>query len=107
MSFPVITYIPQVDPSVVGASPAPEHTASLFGRAQSSSFHPTVPSVGAHFGVGAGAALHPAAAFPADAYGISDRPKKVCTLFYGLSVCKPLTLNYRVMIHLYYLSGFS
>uniref|UniRef100_A0A3Q7GF67 Nucleotide-diphospho-sugar transferase domain-containing protein n=1 Tax=Solanum lycopersicum TaxID=4081 RepID=A0A3Q7GF67_SOLLC len=65
-----------VDPSVVGASPAPEHTASLFGRAQSSSFHPTVPSVGAHFGVGAGAALHPAAAFPADAYGISDRPKK-------------------------------
>ncbi|CAN4124108.1 unnamed protein product [Withania somnifera] len=66
----------QVDLSVVGASPASEHTAPLFGRAQSSSFHPTVPSVGARFGVGAGPALHPAAAFPADAYGISDRPKK-------------------------------
>ncbi|KAL3337275.1 hypothetical protein AABB24_029767 [Solanum stoloniferum] len=79
-AYPPIPPMPpvgsQVDPSVVGASPAPEHTASLFGRAQSSSFHPTVPSVGAHFGVGAGAALHPAAAFPADAYGISDRPKK-------------------------------
>ncbi|TMX02176.1 hypothetical protein EJD97_022480 [Solanum chilense] len=75
-AYPPLPPMPPVDPSVVGASPAPEHTASLFGRAQSSSFHPTVPSVGAHFGVGAGAALHPAAAFPADAYGISDRPKK-------------------------------
>ncbi|MCD7465360.1 hypothetical protein HAX54_001167 [Datura stramonium] len=78
-AYPPLPPVPpvgsQVDSSV-GASPAPEHTAPLFGRAQSSSFHPTVPSVGAHFGVGAGAALHPASAFPADAYGISDRPKK-------------------------------
>ncbi|KAK4358272.1 hypothetical protein RND71_023882 [Anisodus tanguticus] len=79
-AYPPLLPVPpvgsQVDPSVVGASPALEHTAPLFGRAQSSSFHPSVPSVGAHFGVGAGAALHPPAAFPADAYGISDRPKK-------------------------------
>ncbi|XP_009588503.1 uncharacterized protein [Nicotiana tomentosiformis] len=66
----------QVDPTVIGASPVTEHTGPFFGRVQSSSFNPTVPSVGAHFSVGAGAALHPPAAFPADAYGISDRPKK-------------------------------
>ncbi|KAJ8569751.1 hypothetical protein K7X08_006328 [Anisodus acutangulus] len=79
-AYPPLPPVPpvgsQVDPSVVGVSPALEHTAPLFGRAQSSSFNPSVPSVGAHFGVGAGAALHPPAAFPADAYGISDRPKK-------------------------------
>ncbi|XP_060214012.1 uncharacterized protein LOC132641136 isoform X2 [Lycium barbarum] len=79
-AYPPLPPVPpvgsQVDPSVVGASPAPEHTAPLFGRAQTSSFHATVPSVGAHFGVGAGATLHPSAAFPADAYGIADRPKK-------------------------------
>ncbi|CAN4123316.1 unnamed protein product [Withania somnifera] len=75
-AYPPLPPMPPVDPSVVGASPAPEHTAPLTGRAHSSNFHPTVPSVGAHFGVGAGPSLHPAAAFPADAYGISDRPKK-------------------------------
>ncbi|KAF3659542.1 hypothetical protein FXO38_12584 [Capsicum annuum] len=73
-AYPPLPPMPPVDPSVVGASPAPEHTAPLFGRAQSSSFHS--PSVGAHFGVGAGGTQHTAAAFPADAYGISDRPKK-------------------------------
>ncbi|KAK1576920.1 hypothetical protein Q3G72_017503 [Acer saccharum] len=68
---------PQHDPSMAMAS-VPGPTAPQFGRFHGPGFQPTISSAGA-FGLGAGASLHPTAAFPGDAYGvssISERPKK-------------------------------
>ncbi|KAK2636550.1 hypothetical protein Ddye_031342 [Dipteronia dyeriana] len=68
---------PQHDPSMAMAS-VPGPAAPQFGRFHGPGFQPTISSAGA-FGLGAGASLHPTAAFPGDAYGvsgISERPKK-------------------------------
>lgn len=62
--------------------PVTGHSAPIFGRTPGSSFQPTVSSVTAPFGVGAGPDLHPGTAFPGDAIGasmVSERPKKVLT----------------------------
>lgn len=63
-----------VPPPVIG------HSAPLFGRMPGTSFQPTVLSVTAPFGIGAGPDMHPGIAFFADAFGasvVSERPKKV------------------------------
>ncbi|XVE85151.1 hypothetical protein DITRI_Ditri17bG0068900 [Diplodiscus trichospermus] len=67
---------PQHDPLSV-PSPVSGHTAPSFPRFPGPSFQPPIPSSTAPFGLGTGAQLHPAAAFPVDTYGtISERPKK-------------------------------
>ncbi|KAA8529629.1 hypothetical protein F0562_034271 [Nyssa sinensis] len=78
---PGIVYppIPPHDPSIAMHSPVPGHSAPMFGRMPVPNFQPTIPSVGASFGIGAGTSLHPTTAFPSDIYGlssISERPKK-------------------------------
>ncbi|KAL5759893.1 hypothetical protein ACOSQ2_018731 [Xanthoceras sorbifolium] len=68
---------PQHDPSMAMAS-LPGPAAPQFGRFPGPGFQPTISSAGS-FGLGTGASLHPTAAFPGDAYGvssISERPKK-------------------------------
>ncbi|KAL6954657.1 hypothetical protein U1Q18_043355 [Sarracenia purpurea var. burkii] len=71
--------IPPHDPSIAVPSPHPGSSAPLFGRMPGPSFQPTIPSVGASFGISTGSGLYPTMAFPGDIYGvssISDRPKK-------------------------------
>ncbi|KAL6995543.1 hypothetical protein U1Q18_005678 [Sarracenia purpurea var. burkii] len=71
--------IPPHDPSIAVPSPHPGSSAPLFGRMPGPSFQPTIPSVGASFGISTGSGLSPTMAFPGDIYGvssISDRPKK-------------------------------
>ncbi|XP_027100123.1 uncharacterized protein [Coffea arabica] len=70
---------PQVDPSVPVPPPASGHSAPIFGRMLGPSFQPTVSSVTAPFGIGAGPDMHPGTTFSADAFGpsiVSERPKK-------------------------------
>ncbi|GFY88233.1 cyclin-like protein [Actinidia rufa] len=77
---PVLQSRQQHDPSIAVPSPVPGNSAPLFGRMPGPSFQPTIPSVGASFGIGAGSGLHQqTTAFPADVYGVSsvpERPKK-------------------------------
>ncbi|XP_022726162.1 uncharacterized protein LOC111282370 [Durio zibethinus] len=73
---PVLPSGAQRDPLSV-PSPVSGHTAPSFPRFPGPSFQPPVPSASAPFGLGPGAQLHTAAAFPGDTYGtISERPKK-------------------------------
>ncbi|XVE92351.1 hypothetical protein REPUB_Repub01dG0089500 [Reevesia pubescens] len=73
---PVLPAGPQHDPLSV-PSLVSGHTASSLARFPGPSFQPPISSVSAPFGLGTGAQLHPAAAFPGDTYGtISERPKK-------------------------------
>lgn len=54
--------------------------APPFGRFPGPGLPPTIPPGGAPFALNAGAAVHPTAAFSAEAYGVSgvpERPKKV------------------------------
>ncbi|KAL6980935.1 hypothetical protein U1Q18_022573, partial [Sarracenia purpurea var. burkii] len=72
--------IPPHDPSIAVSSPHPGSSAPLFGRMPGPSFQPTIPSVGASFGISTGSGLYPTMAFLGDIYGvssISDRPKKL------------------------------
>ena len=59
------------------------------------SFQPTIPSVGASFGIGAGSGLHQqATAFPGDVYGVSsvpERPKKVTLVMYSSFAASTVT----------------
>ncbi|KAL8519171.1 hypothetical protein ACS0TY_010199 [Phlomoides rotata] len=64
---------PQVDHPIALPSPASGHSALMFPPGHG--FQPTVPMIGAAFGVGAGVTPHPAA-FPGDTYGVAERPKK-------------------------------
>ncbi|GMJ03667.1 hypothetical protein like AT1G70620 [Hibiscus trionum] len=58
-------------------SPVSGHMTPSFPRFPGPGFQPHIPSATAPFGLGVGAQLHPAAAFPCDTYGaISERPKK-------------------------------
>lgn len=59
-------------------SPASSHSAPMFPAGPG--FQPTVPMIGPAFGVGAGVPPHPTT-FSGDAYGVSDRPKKVSSVF--------------------------
>ncbi|KAK6922277.1 hypothetical protein RJ641_012784 [Dillenia turbinata] len=75
---PTVPLGPQHDPLSV-PSPVPGSTAPIFGGNSSPCFQPTVPPVGAPFGLGAGSAHHPTAVFPGESYGVStvsERPKK-------------------------------
>ncbi|OVA20799.1 Reticulon [Macleaya cordata] len=78
--YPPIPPVPsglQFDPSFAGP-PIPGHAGSMFGQIPGQNFRPSVPTVSAPFGLGAGITLHPAA-FGGDANGgsnVSDRPKK-------------------------------
>ncbi|KAF8390494.1 hypothetical protein HHK36_025020 [Tetracentron sinense] len=80
--YPPIPPIPsgqQFDPSFATSSPVSGQAAPVFGRIPGPSFRPTIPAVGAPFGLGAGAALHLTAAFPGDVnggYNVSERPRK-------------------------------
>ncbi|KAJ4961836.1 hypothetical protein NE237_021746 [Protea cynaroides] len=80
VAYPPAPPVPQgsqFDPSFV--PPVSGHTAPVFGRIPGPSFQPRISTVGAPFGLGAGAAVHPTTAFPGDAYGVlnvSERPKK-------------------------------
>lgn len=58
-------------------SPASGHSAPMFPPGPG--FQPTVPMVGAAFGVSAGVTPHPSA-FSGDAYGVAERPKKVSSI---------------------------
>uniref|UniRef100_A0A5B7AZ34 Uncharacterized protein n=1 Tax=Davidia involucrata TaxID=16924 RepID=A0A5B7AZ34_DAVIN len=76
---PVLQSGPQHDPFVGLPSPVPAHSAPMFGRMPGPNFQPTIPSIGAPFGIGTGTALLPTAAFPGDVYGVSgvpEHPKK-------------------------------
>ncbi|KAJ4974712.1 hypothetical protein NE237_007886 [Protea cynaroides] len=81
VAYPPVSSVPpgaQFDPSFVAPS-VTGHSAPIFGRIPGPSFRPPIPTVGASFGIGAGAAIHPTRAFPGDANGvlnISERPKK-------------------------------
>ncbi|XP_058109765.1 uncharacterized protein LOC131252967 isoform X2 [Magnolia sinica] len=77
--FPPIPPVPpgpQFDPAFL----PPSSGAQIFGRIPGPSFRPGIPPpVGATYGLSAGTALHPPAAFPGDANGVfnvSERPKK-------------------------------
>ncbi|XP_039018863.1 dentin sialophosphoprotein-like isoform X1 [Hibiscus syriacus] len=73
---PVLPPGAQHDP-MSAPSPVSGHTAPSFPRFPGPSFQPHIPSATAPFGLGVGAQLHPAAAFPGDMYGaVSERPKK-------------------------------
>ncbi|KAB1669811.1 hypothetical protein ES319_1Z008600v1 [Gossypium barbadense] len=73
---PVLPPGAQHDPLSV-PSPVAGHPAPSFPRFPGPSFQPHIPSATAPFGLGVGAQLHPAAAFPGDTYGaIPERPKK-------------------------------
>ncbi|XP_020422094.1 transcription elongation regulator 1 isoform X3 [Prunus persica] len=70
---------PGHDPSMAIPSPVPGHAPPSFGSFPGLSLQPTIPSAGPPFGLTAGTAVHPTAAFPGDAYGVStvsERPKK-------------------------------
>ena len=68
-------------------SPVSGHTAPSFPRFPGPSFQPPIPSACAPFGLGPGAQLHPAAAFPGDTCEtISERPKKVLNPLHRLNV---------------------
>lgn len=59
----------------------------MFGRMPPGpSFQSAIPSVTASFGMGAGTAVHPSTVFPGDAYGVSERTKRVFTDFYFNSI---------------------
>ncbi|XP_071685693.1 uncharacterized protein [Rutidosis leptorrhynchoides] len=73
---PVYTTGQQADPLVGVPSPVSMHSTPLFGRATGSSFQPTMPSGNTTFPIGTSNAFHPTNAFPGDAYGFPDRPKK-------------------------------
>ncbi|XAR48103.1 hypothetical protein NMG60_11030816 [Bertholletia excelsa] len=73
---PILSSGQQNDPSIAVPSPVPGHSAPLFARMPTSAFQPTIPSVGAPFGIGTGTGLHGTTAFPGDVFGVSDRPKK-------------------------------
>ncbi|XP_077212088.1 cyclin-like protein isoform X2 [Tasmannia lanceolata] len=76
-SIPPVPSVPQFDPSFITPS-LPGHPAPIFGRVPGPSFRPTIPPVGAPFGLGTGTALHPTTPF-SDTNGIfnlSERPKK-------------------------------
>lgn len=61
-------------------------TSASFSGFPGPSFQPPIPSASAPFGLGPGAHLHPAAAFPGDTYGaISERPKKVLNTLHWLN----------------------
>ncbi|CAA0833717.1 cyclin-related [Striga hermonthica] len=65
--------VAQVDHPIAMPSPASGHPAPMFPTGPS--FQPTIPMIGAAFGVGVGVAPPPTA-FPVDAHGVSERPKK-------------------------------
>ncbi|KAK6160264.1 hypothetical protein DH2020_003645 [Rehmannia glutinosa] len=71
---PTIPSGSQVDHPIAMPPPASGHSAPMFPTGPS--FQPTVPMMGPAFGVGAGVTPHPTA-FSGDAYGVSERPKKV------------------------------
>ncbi|GER57804.1 cyclin-related family protein, partial [Striga asiatica] len=64
--------VAQVDHPIAMPSPAPGHPAPMFPTGPT--FQPTIPMIGAAFG-GVGVAPSPTA-FPVDAHGVSERPKK-------------------------------
>ncbi|KAA8533206.1 hypothetical protein F0562_033261 [Nyssa sinensis] len=73
---PVLPSGPQHDPSAGLPSPVHAHSAPMFGRMPGPNFQPTIPSVGAPFGIGTGTALLPTTAFPGDVYGVSSVPEQ-------------------------------
>ncbi|XP_043703966.1 uncharacterized protein LOC122654062 [Telopea speciosissima] len=78
VAYPPVPPGPQFESSFVAPS-VTGHSAPVFGRIPGPSFRPPIPTVGAPFGLGAGAAVHPTRAFPGDANGVlnvSERPKK-------------------------------
>ncbi|XP_051122149.1 uncharacterized protein LOC127245359 [Andrographis paniculata] len=68
--IPPIPTTPQIDHPI----PVSGHATPMFPAGPG--FQPTVPMIGPAFGVGTGVMSHPSA-FSGDAYGVSDRPKKV------------------------------
>ncbi|KAL8037772.1 hypothetical protein ABFX02_11G059600 [Erythranthe guttata] len=70
---PTIPPGPQVDHPIAMSSPASGHSAPMFPTGPG--FQPTVPMMGAAFGVGPGVTPHPMA-FSGEAYGVMERPKK-------------------------------
>ncbi|KAL6967862.1 hypothetical protein U1Q18_033672 [Sarracenia purpurea var. burkii] len=73
LAVPAAVYppIPPHDPFIVVPSPHPGSSAPLFGRMPGPSFQPTIPSVGASFGISTGSGLSPTMAFSCDIYGVS------------------------------------
>ncbi|KAK4429788.1 hypothetical protein Salat_1279500 [Sesamum alatum] len=70
---PTIPSGPQLDHPGAMPAPASGNSAPMFPTGPG--FQPTVPMVGAAFGVGPGVTPHPTA-FSGDPYGVSERPKK-------------------------------
>ncbi|KAK4402737.1 hypothetical protein Sango_1014400, partial [Sesamum angolense] len=64
----------KVDHPIAMPAPASGNSAPIFPTGPG--FQPTVPMIGAAFGVGPGVTPHPTS-FPGDPYGVSERPKKV------------------------------
>ncbi|KAL0357881.1 UNVERIFIED_CONTAM: hypothetical protein Scaly_1473800 [Sesamum calycinum] len=70
---PTVQSGPQVDHPIAMPAPASGNSAPIFPTGPG--FQPTVPMIGAAFGVGPGVTPHPTS-FPGDPYGVSERPKK-------------------------------